>query len=61
MAKSTIYTVTAASVNLKCYNSLKSMMYYLRPQSVDSWDGGPTDELKKTVMEKKIGKNFEKF
>ncbi len=33
----------------------------LRPQSVDSWDGGSTDELKKAAVEKKIGKNFEKF
>ncbi len=33
----------------------------IRPQSVDSWDGGSTDELKKAAVEKKIGKNFEKF
>ncbi len=29
-----------------------------RPQSVDSWDGGSTDELKKAAVEKK---KFEKF
>ncbi len=34
---------------------------FFRPQSVDSWDGGSTDELKKAAVEKKIGKKFENF
>ncbi len=29
---------------------------HARPQSVDSWDGGSTDELKKAVVEKKLAK-----
>ena len=38
------------------------MLYMrIRPQSVDSWDGGSTDELQKAAVEKKIGKNVEKF
>ena len=37
------------------------IMFFLRPQSVDSWDGGSTDEVKKAAVEKKIGKNFGKF
>ena len=32
------------------------MQNALRPQSVDSWDGGLTDELKKAAVGKKIGK-----
>ncbi len=26
-----------------------SILYYIRPQSVDSWDGGSTDESKKAT------------
>ncbi len=33
----------------------------LRPGSVDSLNGGSTDELKKAPVEKKIGQKLDKF
>ncbi len=32
--------------------------FLIRPWSFDSWVGGSTDEFKKAVVEKKVGKNF---
>ena len=59
---SPIYRFTDISVKPIYQHFLKyRLSVKVRPQSVDSWDGGSTDELQKAAVEKKIGKNVEKF
>ena len=48
-------------VGMTPFGNIVTVLSVVRPQSFDSWDGGSTDELKKTAVGKKIGKNLEKF